>query len=114
MIAGSVDCNLKRYPVIKRNWVQSTSKVGYWQLSTPFLPGEEIKKYKKIGAGYGVCGKCGGRGSIPVTEYHDVGGNSGYTSVGGGWAVKNPETYWKVEAWHSCKTCSGNGFIGKK
>ena len=66
MVAGPVDCILKRYPVVKRSWVQSTSKVGYWQVSTPFLSGE-IKKYKKMGSSYGVCGKCGGRGSHTCT-----------------------------------------------
>ncbi|OSZ77817.1 hypothetical protein CAP36_15775 [Chitinophagaceae bacterium IBVUCB2] len=113
MIAGTVDCILKRYLVLKRSWVQTTSKKGYWQLSTPYLSGEEIKKYKKIGANFSICTKCNGAGAIPVTEYHEVGGDSGYTAVGGGWAVKNPETYWKVEAWHQCKVCSGKGFIGK-
>lgn len=111
LITGTLDCYKKAFLVYKRHWVQTTPKIGYWNVATVYLTDEEIKKAKKIGTNHGVCGKCGGRGSIPVTEYHEVGGNSGYTSVGGGWMIKNPETYWKSESWRLCKDCSGTGFI---
>jgi hypothetical protein len=110
LLTGSLDCAISKYLVYTRRWVQSTEKKGYWNLSTNYLSGEEIKKAKKIPGSHTACSKCGGRGSIPVTEYHDVGGSSGYTYVGGGWMVKNPETYWKLDTWHSCKECAGAGF----
>ncbi len=114
LITGPVDCILKAYPVHKRVWIPTTGTKGYWRVSETFINGEQIKKAKNIGASHAICGNCGGAGSIHVTEYHEVGGNSGYTSVGGGWVVKNPETYWKSETMVACSKCYGKGFIPRK
>jgi hypothetical protein len=111
MIAGPYNCTVKAFPVFMQNWVQSTKNTGYMNTATTNMSADKLKSLKKIGSLHGVCGGCGGKGSVPHTEYVDVGGSSGYTSVGGGWMVKNPETYWKVESRLACKPCSGLGFV---
>lgn len=110
LIVGSFDCYTKSYPVFIQSWKQTTNTTGFLNSSNTNMSVEKLKGLKKIATLQGVCGVCGGRGTVPKTFYTSVGGNSGYTSVGGGWMVKNPETYWKSEAMVTCKDCAGVGF----
>ncbi|MGB8194759.1 MAG: hypothetical protein WCF67_22690 [Chitinophagaceae bacterium] len=110
LIAGPFDCYTKSYQVFVQSWKQITNTTGYLNTAITNMSVEKFKGLKKIGSSQGVCGSCFGRGTVPKTLYTAVGGNSGYTSVGGGWMVKNPETYWKTEAMVICTECSGVGF----
>lgn len=110
LIAGPFDCYTKSYPVFVQSWRQATKTTGYLNTSQTNISAEKLAGLKKIASAQGICGDCFGRGTVPKTIYTSVGGNSGYTSIGGGWVVKNPETYWKSEAMVTCKECSGAGF----
>jgi hypothetical protein len=110
LISGSFDCYTKSYPVFVQSWRQTTNTTGFLNTNFTNISVEKLKGLKKIASSQGVCQVCGGRGTVPKTFYTSVGGNSGYTAVGGGWMVKNPETYWKSEGMVSCKDCAGVGF----
>ncbi|MES2774776.1 MAG: hypothetical protein V4722_11365 [Bacteroidota bacterium] len=113
LITGPYEFYTKSFPVTMQSWFQSTKNTGYLRTVSTNLPVEKLKLYRKLYGPLSVCPVCEGRATMPATVYSDVGGNSGHTSIGGGWAVKNPETHWKSEIMVACKSCAGIGFIRK-
>lgn len=113
LVTGSYNCYTKSFPVLSQSWYQATKQKGYWRTMTTNMPAATLQLAKKFAESAVACAPCSGAGTIPETMYSDVGGNSGYTAVGGGWAVKNPETHWKSTVQVPCKQCGGIGFIRK-
>lgn len=111
LVMGPYDCDMKKFPVMTLYWTAPVKKngTGYWYTTYTSMTFDKIKKSPKLASDRQICSYCGGRGTQSHTYWNSVGGNSGYTDVGGGWMVKNPETYWKEEITSSCSECGGEG-----
>lgn len=115
LVTGPFDCGMKRFPVVTLYWTPPRTKkgVGHWYTSHTSMSYEKINKSSKLASDKKLCYECNGWGTQSHTYWNSVGGSSGYTDVGGGWKVKNPETYWKEEVTSHCSRCSGEGVIDK-
>lgn len=108
LITGGYDCKRKAFPVILQYWTSTVKNKGYMSISSSFLNPQLL--LEQIPGNFSICAFCAGKGYTFAKVVNEVGGNSGYTSLGNGWAVKNPETYWVSEVQASCSKCNSRGF----
>ncbi len=112
LITDKYNCDYQQYPVIRKYWI--TPKTGggsYWSENSSVSP-EALARGGRVNGLFAACGTCKGSGKVSIDIYKDVGGNSGYTDLGNGWARKNAESYYVSKGWGPCKGgCNGSGFM---
>jgi len=111
IIVSNIQCDNRSYRTLERYYVITAKNKGYLQLAYGTVSLDRLDKNQLQPGKHDLCGKCLGKGGSFKKEFVEVGGNSGYTNLGNGWAVKNPETHWVTETFYQCEKCKGHGII---